>query len=141
MNNSSIKITIETCINATPEELWKYLTEPQHIMKWNHASDDWHTVNALNDFKVGGKFDFRMEAKDGSTGFNFIGVYDDIEIFKSYSYTLGDNRKVEVKLTKYDDKTEVMYMFDAEQTYPLEFQKSGWQAILNNFKKYVENNI
>lgn len=139
MNNNSIKITIKTCINATPEELWKYMIEPEHIMKWNHASDDWHTVSAENDFKVGGKFDYRMEAKDGSSGFNFIGVYDDIETFKSYSYTLGDNRRVEVKLNNIDDKTEVTYIFDAEHTFSLEHQKSGWQSILDNFKKYVEN--
>jgi uncharacterized protein YndB with AHSA1/START domain len=139
MDNNPIKITIKTCVNATPEELWKYMIESEHIMKWNHASDDWHTVSAVNDFKVGGKFDYRMEAKDGSSGFDFIGVYDDIETFKSYSYTLGDNRRVEVKLTNIDDKTEVTYIFDAEHTFPLEHQKSGWQAILDNFKKYVEN--
>lgn len=138
MNNNPIKITVSTCISATTEELWKYLTESQHIMKWNHGSDDWHTVSAVNDFKVGGKFNYRMEAKDGSSGFNFIGVYDDIETFKSYSYRLNDNRKVEVKLTNYDDKTEVMYIFDAEDTYSLEHQKTGWQAILDNLKKYVE---
>lgn len=141
MNNNPIKITIKTCITATPKEVWKYMIEPQHIMEWNSASDDWHTVSAVNEFKVGGKFDFRMEARDGSTGFNFSGVYDDIETFKSYSYTLDDNRKVEVKLSNYDDKTEVMYIFDAEHTFPLEYQKSGWRAILDNLKKYVENKI
>lgn len=135
------KITVNTIINARPEELWEYLTEPQYITKWNHASDDWHTVSADNDFRVGGIFDYRMEAKDGSQGFNFKGSYDNIETFKSYSYTLADNRKVDVKLDSHDEKTEVVYTFDAEGINPIEAQKSGWQAILDNFKKFVESKL
>lgn len=139
MSENTTKITVETTINATPKKLWDYLTKEEHIVKWNHASDDWHTVSAVNDFRVGGSFDYRMEAKDGSNGFNFVGIYDEINQFKSYSYTLGDNRKVEVELINYDDKTKVIYVFDAENTFPADYQKSGWQAILDNFKKYVES--
>lgn len=133
-------ITIEATVNAPIEKVWKYWNGPEHIVKWNAASDDWHTTSAQNDLQVGGKFSSRMEAKDGSFGFDFGGVYDKVETNKLIEYTLGDERKVKTIFTADNNSTKIVTTFDAEETHSIEMQKGGWQAILNSFKKYTETN-
>ena len=134
------RITIETTVNAPVEKVWNYFSGPEHITKWNQASDDWHTPRADNDLRVGGKFSSRMEAKDGSFGFDFGGVYDEVEQHKLISYTMGDNRKVSVHFTANGDQTKIVETFDAESTHSEDMQRTGWQSILDNFKKYTETN-
>ena len=136
--NTNTKITVENTVNATFEKVWKLWTAPEHIVKWNNASADWHTPHAENDLRVGGKFVSRMEAKDGSFGFDFGGVYDEVIINKSIAYTLGDVRKVKIFFTSHGNETKVVETFEAETTNSIEMQKGGWQAILDNFKKYTE---
>lgn len=133
-------ITVETTVKAPVEKVWKLWSSPEHITKWNSASDDWHTPRAENDLRVGGKFSARMEAKDGSFGFEFGGTYDDVKENELIEYTLGDGRKVVVHFTPNGNETNVVETFDAESTNSVDMQKGGWQAILNNFKKYVEAN-
>lgn len=134
------KITVEGIINASLQKVWKLWTDADHIIRWNNASDDWHTPNAENDLRVGGKFLSRMEAKDGSFGFDFWGVYDEVKINELIAYTLGDGRKVKITFSPLENKTKVIEIFEAESTHPIEIQKGGWQAILDNFKKYAETN-
>jgi uncharacterized protein YndB with AHSA1/START domain len=131
-------ITIKTIVNASVEKIWKLWTEPEHIKQWNNASPDWHTPYAENDLQVGGKFASRMEAKDGSFGFEFWGVYDVVEMNQQIAYTLGDNRKVEINFTADGNTTKIVESFEAENTHSIEMQQGGWQSILNNFKKYAE---
>lgn len=141
MDSSSTKptaITVEADINAPVEKVWKLWTTPEHIMKWNSASEDWHTPKAENDLRKGGSFSSRMEARDGSFGFDFGGIYDDVEPNKLIAYTMSDGRKVFVNFTQEGNKTHVSETFDAESTNSLEMQQAGWQAILDNFKKYAE---
>ena len=133
-------ITVENTINAPVEKVWRLWTEPEHIKKWNNASDDWHTPHAENDLRPGGKFVSRMEAKDGSFGFDFGGVYDDVRNHESIEYTIGDGRKVKVTFSGQGNHTTVTETFEAENTHSLEMQQGGWQAILDNFKRYVEAN-
>lgn len=133
-------ITVETLVNASIEKVWTFWTKPEHITKWNAASDDWHTTRADNDLKIGGKFLSRMEAKDGSFGFDFEGVYTDVIINGKISYTLLDDRKVTITFSQTENGIQITETFEAENQNPLELQKLGWQAILNNFKNYVENN-
>lgn len=132
-------ITVEVVVKAPIAEVWKLWTTPADITQWNNASDDWHTPRAEADFRAGGKFLFRMEAKDGSFGFDFGGVYDTVETHESIAYTLGDGRKVEIHFTNNGAETFVVETFEAESQNPIEMQRSGWQAILNNFKKYTES--
>ncbi|OKP93966.1 SRPBCC family protein [Paenibacillus sp. P32E] len=133
-----VTITVETIVHSPVESVWTYWTEPKHITQWNTASEDWHTPHAENDLKVGGKFLSRMEAKDGSFGFDFTGVYDNVSINEVISYTIADGRKVEVKFSRQDNDTKIITVFDAETINAVEMQQAGWQAILDNFKKYVE---
>lgn len=132
-------ITIEALVNASVEKTWTYWTEPNHIKHWNNASDDWHTPHAENDLRVGGKFTTRMEAKDQSFGFDFGGTYDTVKLNELIEYTMGDGRKVQVSFSRQGDKTLVSERFEPETTNSAEMQQQGWQAILNNFKKYTEN--
>ncbi len=132
------KVIVEAIINASMSKVWQYWTEPMHIEKWNNASDDWHTPHAENDLRVGGKFLSRMEAKDGSFGFDFEGVYSEVIPFNKIKYGLADGREVETIFAENGETTKVITTFDAENENPIEMQKGGWQAILNNFKKYVE---
>ena len=134
----SNQITVKANINASVEKVWTFWTEPTHITKWNTASDDWHTPHAENDLRVGGKFLSRMEAKDGSFGFDFGGIYDEVLLHKVIAYTLGDGRKVNITFQGQENETEVIVTFDAETENPIEFQQQGWQAILDSFKKYAE---
>jgi len=133
-------ITVENTINAPVEKVWKFWTKPEHITKWNNASDDWHTPHAENDLRTGGSFVARMEAKDGSMGFDFGGVYDDVRPNEYIEYTIGDGRKVKVTFSGRGNTTRVVESFEAENTNPVEMQRGGWQAILDNFKKYTEAN-
>ncbi len=133
-------ITIETTIKAPVEKVWELWTSPEHITKWNSASPDWHTPSATNDLRVGGKFTSRMEARDGSMGFDFEGIYDEVDTHKTLAYSLGDTRKVKVIFEGNGEETKVTETFDPENTNPVEMQRAGWQAILDNFKKYVEAN-
>lgn len=132
------KITVESTINAPVEKVWNWWTAPEHIIHWNHASDDWHTPAAENDLRMGGKFSYRMEAKDGSFGFDFWGNYTNIENHRFIGITLGDGRKVELRFSVEGNKTKIIESFEPEDTNPFEMQKSGWQAILDNFRKYAE---
>lgn len=132
------RITVEAIIYVPIAKVWKCWTEPKHIIKWNNASDDWHTPTAENDFRVGGKFSSRMEAKDGSVGFDFWGIYSRIDPLKFIGYTLGDERKVEISFLTEGNKTRIIETFDPEDINSIELQQKGWQAILNNFKKYTE---
>jgi len=140
METQNKTVTIENTINAPVEKVWEYWTKPEHIIKWNNASDDWHTPRAENDLRVGGSFVARMEAKDGSMGFDFGGTYDDVKSNEYIEYTIGDGRKVKVNFTPGGGTTKVVESFEAENTHPVEMQRAGWQSILDNFKKYTENN-
>ena len=133
-------IIVESIINAPVEKIWNYWTAPEHISNWCAASDDWHTPSAENDLRTGGKFSYRMEAKDGSFGFDFGGVYDEVITNKLIAYTIGDGRKVKITFSTQGAQTKVVESFEAESTNPIEMQRSGWQAILDNFKKYTETN-
>ena len=135
---NKVSITVENTINAPVEKVWEYWTKPEHITQWNNASDDWHTPHAENDFRPGGKFVSRMEAKDGSFGFDFGGVNDAITPHEYIEYTIGDGRKVKIYFKADGDKTKVTETFEAEDTNSIDVQQGGWQAILNNFKKYTE---
>ena len=131
-------ISVETTVNAPIYQVWEMWTTPEHIIKWNYASDDWQTTFAQNDLRKGGKFFSRMEAKDRSAGFDFDGIYDEVKTNQLIEYTLSDGRKVRVVFTDKDNETKIVESFDAEDTNSVEMQRDGWQAILDNFKKYVE---
>ena len=133
-------ITVETTVNAPIEKVWKFWTEPKHITQWNAAIDSWQCPSAENDLKARGKFSFRMEAKDGSFGFDFGGTYDTMKENHLIEYTLGDGRKAKITFTGSGHTTKVVEDFEAESINPIEMQKGGWQAILENFKKYTETN-
>lgn len=137
MSNKQL-ITIKTIVNAPIETVWKCWTEPQHIKNWNNALPDWHTTTAENDLRVGGKFLSRMEAKDGSFGFDFYGIYDEVNLYHIIAYTLGDKRKVKITFVSEENKTEIMEEFEAESIHSIEMQEDGWKAILDNFKRYTE---
>ncbi len=131
-------VVVETTVKAPLEKVWNCWTQPEHVVNWNHASDEWHTPRAENDLRPGGKFNYRMEAKDGSFGFDFEGVYDKVEKQQRVEYTLGDGRQVQVTFSETDAGTFVMETFEAETMNPVDMQRQGWQAILDNFKKYVQ---
>jgi uncharacterized protein YndB with AHSA1/START domain len=137
-NTEKTRVTVEATVNAPVEKVWNAWTQPEHIVKWNSASDDWHTPRAENDLRTGGTFSSRMEAKDGSFGFDFGGVYDDVKQHQLIAYTMGDQRQVSVSFTANGDATHISETFDAESENPVDMQREGWQAILNNFKKYTE---
>ncbi|WDF70274.1 SRPBCC family protein [Sphingobacterium oryzagri] len=131
-------IHIETTIKNNVATVWNAYNSAEDIMQWNHASDDWHCTSSVNDLRVGGKFSNRMEAKDGSFGFDFEGEYTAIEPFKHIAYVLADGRKVAIHFKESRDVTTVSTTFDPETQNPIAMQRDGWQAILTNFKTYVE---
>lgn len=134
-------ITVEAIIKAPVEKVWNFWNEPQHITRWCQASDDWHAPYAENDLKEDGKFKTTMAAKDGSFSFDFEGIYTAVEKHRTIKYIMSDGRKVQIffaSLSK--DETKVVETFEAENTNPEEMQRAGWQAILDNFKKYTETN-
>ncbi len=133
------EITVETTVNAPVEKVWESFTKPEHIKGWNFAIDEWQCPSAENDLRKGGNFNYRMEAKDGSFGFDFAGTYDDVQENKHIAFTMGDGRKTTIDFIPEGDKTHVRETFDAENQNDIEMQRGGWQAILDNFKKYTES--
>lgn len=134
------KISIAAIINSDIKKVWEFWNEPNHIIQWNSASPDWHTPKASNDLRADGKFLYRMEARDGSMGFDFSGTYTVVELHTKIAYTLDDGRKVEVTFKGQDNATHILTVFEAENMNPIDMQRDGWQAILNNFKVYAESN-
>lgn len=133
------KVTVETIVNVPVEKVWDLWTEPKHIVHWNFASIDWHTTYAENDLRVGGKFSTRMEAKNGSEGFDFSGTYYSMELYKFIDYTMADGRKARVTFDQKGTGTRITETFEPESSNPLEMQHDGWQSILDNFKRYAES--
>ena len=131
-------ITVEVSLNLPIEKVWDAWTKPEHITNWNFASEDWHCPRAENDARTGGDFSSRMEAKDGSMGFDFAGTYDEVKEHELIAYTIGD-RKVRVTFVPLGFATLVREEFEPENQNSLEMQKNGWQSILDNFKKYAES--
>ncbi|MDF9839811.1 MULTISPECIES: SRPBCC family protein [unclassified Paenibacillus] len=136
--NNKAKVTVQAVIQAPVEKVWTYWTEPVHITKWNQASEDWHAPKAENDLRIGGTFVTRMEAKDGSMGFDFGGTYDVVKQHEAIGYTMGDGRRVDIAFVDKGSETEVIETFDLESTHSAEMQQAGWQAILDHFKAYTE---
>lgn len=136
----AVKININAFVNAPIEKVWNCWTKPEHITKWNFATDSWQCPKAENDLRVGGKYFARMEAKDGSFGFDFEAIYDVVNAKQELTYTMPDGRRVTTIFDGDGSKTSVSTVFDAETKNPVEMQQQGWQAILNNFKQYVESN-
>jgi len=131
-------VTVETNIQAPVEKVWRLWTDPEHIILWNNASEDWHTTRAENDLREGGRFFSRMEAKDGSLGFDFTGKYNMVRQNVLLDYTMDDGREVRVSFVSNGNLTTVKETFEAEQENSIEMQRTGWQSILTNFKEYVE---
>lgn len=140
METKSTQITVETNVKAPVEKVWKLWNSPEAITKWCTATPEWHTPRATNNLCVGGKLTSRMEAKDGSMGFDFEGVYTAVKENQLIEYTMPDARKVKIVFESKGNETRVTETFDAETQNPVEMQKGGWQAILDNFKTYVETN-
>ena len=132
-------VTVEVIIDAPLEKVWKCWTEPKHVIHWNFASADWESPYGENDLKIGGKFNYRMQAKDGSFGFDFVGKYTNIKELELIEYVLDDNRHVKIFFTKTPHGIKVREIFEIEKINPQAMQQKGWQAILDNFKKYTEN--
>lgn len=132
------KIIIEADVKSSNEKVWHYYTDPEHVKMWNFASEDWYCPNAENDLRVGGHFKYRMSSTDDQMGFDFEGDYTEVVMLSKISYKLGEEREVHVTFDGDDVSTKVIVVFDAESENSLELQKTGWQAILDNFKTYVE---
>lgn len=135
-----MKINVEATVAAPIGEVWRAYTTPADIMQWNAASDDWHTTAASVDLREGGEFSSRMEAKDGSFGFDFAGTYTKIVPHQLIEYAFGD-RTAQVTFADSPEGVNVSVTFDAETTHSIEQQREGWQAILNNFKRHVEAEV
>lgn len=132
-------ITVQTTIAADPATVWACWTQPEHITQWNFATDDWQCPRAENDLRPGGTYRARMEAKDGSFGFDFEAVYDEVVPGQRIAYTMGDGRKAITQFEPREGGTHVTTHFDAESVHDRELQRSGWQAILDNFRKHTEH--
>lgn len=133
------KITVKTTVQAPVEKAWECWNNPSHITQWCFASDDWHAPSASNDLRVGGKLATRMEAKDGSFGFDFEGIYSVVDKHSRIVYGLADGRQVDIVFKAEGNQTQISETFDAETENPLEMQQAGWQAILDNYKKHTES--
>lgn len=136
-NTVVLKVSAE--VEVPVEKAWELFNTPEHIVNWNAASPDWHTPRASNDLRTGGSFSFRMEARDGSFGFDFAGEYTEVVPMTSFAYKMEDGRTARVEFHPIETGTLVITQFDAESSNPLEMQQNGWQAILDNFKRYAEN--
>ncbi len=136
-----MEISIETTIEAPLVEVWSAWITPKDITNWNFPTDDWSCPAAKIDFTVGGKFSYRMEAKDGSMGFDFDGTFTAIEPHKRIKFVLADDRKVKVFFEETEQGIRVVEMFEVEDENSAELQRQGWQSILNNFKKHVEAGV
>ncbi len=134
-----LQITVEVYVKLPVSKVWELWTKPMHIIHWNQASDEWHTSRAENDLRKYGRFLYRMEARDGSFGFDFSGEYKKIENLKLIEYVLDDSRKVSISFEEKNNETIITESFEAEEINPSDLQRDGWQSILNNFKKYAES--
>ena len=132
------QITVQVTVNLDSKNVWELWTNPKHIMNWNFASDDWECPYAKNDLRISGKFLFTMSAKDGSAKFDFEGTYSNMEKFKHIEYNIIDGRKVKIQFIPQQNATKIIETFEIEKTNTEERQRGGWQAILDNFKKYAE---
>lgn len=132
-------LDVEVTVSGTIEKVWNYWNEVNHIQQWYNLDDSWHCAKATNDLVVGGTFSFRLEAKDGSSGFDFGGTYDEIKHHELLSYGMKDGRKEIITFAVVDDKVRVVRSFDPHTLYDAESQKSGWQTVSDHFKKYIES--
>lgn len=132
-------ITVVATIDQPVERVWEYWTKPEHITGWCAFSGDWHAQSAENDLRTGGHFKTRMAARDGSSAFDFGGVYTSVEPYRSLEYTIDDGRKVQVTFTRQGNRTTMTETFETEEFNPVEVQRGGWQAILDNFNAFVES--
>jgi uncharacterized protein YndB with AHSA1/START domain len=139
MGTEKIKITIRTIVDVPVEFAWKTWTDPADVVNWNAANEDWHSPSAQNDLRAGGSFCYRMEAKDGSFGFDFGGIYYTVEPLREIGFSMSDGRKVDTTFTDLGGRTEIIETFDAEDLNSVELQRQGWQSILDNYKKYTES--
>jgi uncharacterized protein YndB with AHSA1/START domain len=137
--NQFVKVTVETLVNASIDKVWESWTDPKHITQWCQASDDWHAPYADNDPVTGGKFKTTMAAKDGTASFDFEGIYSNVIPGELIQYEMADGRKVNISFKEDNGQTRVSETFDTETMNPVEMQRAGWQAILDNFKKYTES--
>ena len=134
------KVTLKTTILRPVQKVWEFFTKPEHITQWNFANDEWKCPSAKSDLREGGRFNYRMETKDGSFGFDYAGVFEEIIPEQKLSYHLDDGRKVEVFFASIDNSTtEITEIFEPETSNPVEMQRDGWDKILHNFEKYAEN--
>lgn len=133
------KIIIKSTVAADKQKVWNYYTQPKHITQWNFADPSWHCPSAENDLTIGGRYVARMEARDGSFGFDFDATYTEISFGEHFTYEFG-GRFATVEFKELNGQTTVTITFDPETEHPLEMQRSGWQSILDNFKKYTESN-
>lgn len=131
------KVVVETIVNAPIGEVWRAYSNPDDMVQWNYASDDWHAPSATSDLRPGGQFSTRMEAKDGSAGFDFAGTYTNVVDQRLIEYSFGE-RQASVEFDEVQGGVRVRVSFDPENEFPLEQQRAGWQAILDNFKRHVE---
>ena len=137
--SNSQHITVETLIHAPIDRVWNLWTTPEHIQNWNFASEEWCCPAAENDLQPGGRFNWRMEAKDGSMGFDFYGTYEQIINHDLITYKIADGRMVKIKFSINGSEVNIKETFEVEGTHTVDQQRAGWQAILNNFKRYVES--
>lgn len=133
-----MQITIQTTVNADIDTVWAAWTTPDDINQWNAASDEWHNPRSTNDLRPGGRFSYRMEARDGSFGFDFEGTYTQVLPQRLIEYVLGDDRKVSIRFEPTETGVQVVEIFEAEDVHTAEQQKQGWLSILNRFAAYVE---
>jgi uncharacterized protein YndB with AHSA1/START domain len=136
------KLTVSSFVRAPISKVWECWTSPEHITQWNAASEDWHCPSASTDLRVGGQFVSRMEARDGSMGFDFTGTFTIVEPPRRLAFSMGEGeetREVVVEFQEKEEGTEVMETFDAESIHPLEIQQAGWQSILDRFKAHAES--
>ncbi len=133
------RITVQATVNAPVEKVWKVWNAPEHVVNWNSADPSWHCPKSENDLRTGGSFKHRMEAKDGSFGFDFEGIYDRVALHEEITYTMPDGRRATTLFKEEGDQTYVETTFDAETMNPVEMQKAGWQSILDNFVRYTES--
>ncbi len=132
------QITVKNKVHAPAGKVWELWNNPKHIVQWNTATPEWHSPRAENDLRPGGRFNIRMEAKDGSFGFDFEGTYDEVIAPERLAYTLADGRKVRISFRQQGAETDIEETFEAEDQNPIGMQRDGWQAILDNFKAYAE---
>lgn len=137
--SKTVVLKVSAEVEVPVEKAWELFNTPEHIVNWNAASPDWHTPRANNDLRTGGSFSYRMEARDGSFGFDFAGEYTEVVPMTSFAYKMEDGRTARVEFLPIQSGTRVITQFDAENSNPLEMQQNGWQAILDNFRRYAEN--